>query len=300
MTHANSIDRIKIFDTSLRDGEQSPGFTMSAAQKLAFAHALAELGVDVIEAGFPNSSPADFGAVQAIAREVRGASIAALARCHPGDIEACARALDGAAAPRIHAFISTSPLHRQHKLNMSREQVIEHAIMGVELARRHVDDVEFSAEDAFRTEREFLVEVFDAAIAAGARTLNVPDTVGYATPAEIRGLFEYLRANVKGADGVVFSAHCHNDLGLAVANSLAAIEGGARQVECTINGIGERAGNAALEELVMAMKVRPGYFNADTGIDSTRLLDTSRLLSRITGIQVQRNKAIVGLNAFAH
>ena len=300
MTHANSIDRIKIFDTSLRDGEQSPGFTMSAAQKLAFAHALAELGVDVIEAGFPNSSPADFGAVQAIAREVRGASIAALARCHPGDIEACARALDGAAAPRIHAFISTSPLHRQHKLNMSREQVIEHAIMGVELARRHVDDVEFSAEDAFRTEREFLVEVFDAAIAAGARTLNVPDTVGYATPAEIRALFEYLRTNVKCADGVVFSAHCHNDLGLAVANSLAAIEGGARQVECTINGIGERAGNAALEELVMAMKVRPGYFNADTGIDSTRLLDTSRLLSRITGIQVQRNKAIVGLNAFAH
>ena len=183
---------------------------------------------------------------------------------------------------------------------MSREQVIEHATMGVELARRHVDDVEFSAEDAFRTEREFLVEVFDAAIAAGARTLNVPDTVGYATPAEIRALFEYLRANVKGADGVVFSAHCHNDLGLAVANSLAAIEGGARQVECTINGIGERAGNAALEELVMAMKVRPGYFNADTGIDSTRLLDTSRLLSRITGIQVQRNKAIVGLNAFAH
>ena len=300
MTHANSIDRIKIFDTSLRDGEQSPGFTMSAAQKLAFAHALAELGVDVIEAGFPNSSPADFGAVQAIAREVRGASIAALARCHPGDIEACARALDGAAAPRIHAFISTSPLHRQHKLNMSREQVIEHAIMGVELARRHVDDVEFSAEDAFRTEREFLVEVFDAAIAAGARTLNVPDTVGYATPNEIRALFEYLRAHVKGADCVVFSAHFHNDLGLAVANSLAAIEGGARQVECTINGIGERAGNAALEELVMAMKVRPGYFNADTGIDSTRLLDTSRLLSRITGIQVQRNKAIVGLNAFAH
>ena len=300
MTHANSIDRIKIFDTSLRDGEQSPGFTMSAAQKLAFAHALAELGVDVIEAGFPNSSPADFGAVQAIAREVRGASIAALARCHPGDIEACARALDGAAAPRIHAFISTSPLHRQHKLNMSREQVIEHAIMGVELARRHVDDVEFSAEDAFRTEREFLVEVFDAAIAAGARTLNVPDTVGYATPAEIRALFEYLRANVKGADGVVFSAHCHNDLGLAVANSLAAIEGGARQVECTINGIGERAGNAAMEELAMALKVRGAYYGADTGLDTRKLLATSRLLSRITGMQVQRNKAIVGLNAFAH
>ena len=168
-----------------------------------------------------NSSPADFGAVQAIAREVRGASIAALARCHPADIEACARALDGAAAPRIHAFISTSPLHRQHKLNMSRGQVIEHAVMGVELARRHVDDVEFSAEDAFRTEREFLVEIFDAAIQAGARTLNVPDTVGYATPAEIRALFEYLRANVKGADGVVFSAHCHDDPGLAVASASA-------------------------------------------------------------------------------
>ncbi|TXH63569.1 MAG: 2-isopropylmalate synthase [Thermomonas sp.] len=305
MTHATPTDRIRphhirIFDTSLRDGEQSPGFTMSGAQKIAFAHALADLGVDVIEAGFPNSSPADFAAVQAIAREVRGASIATLARCHPGDIEACARALDGAAAPRIHVFISTSPLHRQHKLNMSRAQVIEHAVMGVTLARKHVDDVEFSAEDAFRTEREFLVEVFDAAIEAGATTLNVPDTVGYATPNEIRALFEYLRAHVKGADCVVFSAHCHNDLGLAVANSLAAIEGGARQVECTINGIGERAGNAALEELVMALKVRGGWYGADTGINTPKLLDTSRLLSRITGIQVQRNKAIVGLNAFAH
>lgn len=300
MNPATSNDRIRIFDTTLRDGEQSPGFTMSAPQKIAFAHALAGLGVDVIEAGFPNSSPADFGAVHTIAREVRGASIAALARCHPGDIEACARALDGAAAPRIHAFISTSPLHRQHKLGMSRDEVIEHAIMGVELARKHVDDVEFSAEDAFRTEREFLVEVLDAAVAAGARTLNVPDTVGYATPTEIRALFEYLRANVKGAQGVVFSAHCHNDLGLAVANSLAAIEGGARQVECTINGIGERAGNAALEELVMALKVRGGWYAADSGIDTRRLLETSRLLSRITGIQVQRNKAVVGLNAFAH
>ena len=300
MNHASNNDRILIFDTTLRDGEQSPGFTMSAPQKIAFAHALADLGVDVIEAGFPNSSPADFGAVQTIAREVRGASIAALARCHPGDIEACARALDGAASPRIHAFISTSPLHREHKLNMSRDQVIEHAVMGVELARKHVDDVEFSAEDAFRTEREFLVDVFNAAVAAGARTLNVPDTVGYATPIEIRALFEYLRANVQGAEGVVFSAHCHNDLGLAVANSLAAIEGGARQVECTINGIGERAGNAALEELVMALKVRGGWYAAETGIDTPKLLETSRLLSRITGIQVQRNKAVVGLNAFAH
>ncbi|MCC7095784.1 MAG: 2-isopropylmalate synthase [Thermomonas sp.] len=292
--------RVRIFDTSLRDGEQSPGFTMSSAQKITFAHALADLGVDVIEAGFPNSSPADFRAVQTIAREVRATTIAALARCHPGDIEACARALDGAASPRIHAFISTSPLHRRFKLNMSREQVIEHAHRGVTLARTHVDDVEFSAEDAFRTEREFLVEVFNVAVAAGATTLNVPDTVGYATPDEIRALFQYLRANVKDADGVVFSAHCHNDLGLAVANSLAAIEGGARQVECTINGIGERAGNAALEELVMALKVRGGWFGVETGIDTPKLLETSRLLSRITGNQVQRNKAIVGLNAFAH
>ena len=292
--------RLRIFDTTLRDGEQSPGFTMNAEQKILFARALADLGVDTIEAGFPNSSPADFRAVQTIAREVRGASVAALARCHPADIEACGRSLQHAAAPRIHVFISTSPLHRRHKLGMSREQVVEHAAMGVSRARGYADDVEFSAEDATRTEREFLVEVFDAAVAAGARTLNVPDTVGYTTPAEIRALFEYLRANVKGADGVVFSAHCHNDLGLAVANSLAAIEGGARQVECTVNGIGERAGNAALEELVMALKVRGGWYAADTGIDTRRLLDTSRLLTRITGMQVQRNKAIVGLNAFAH
>lgn len=295
-----SKDHVRIFDTTLRDGEQSPGFTMSAAQKIAFAHALADLGVDVIEAGFPNSSPADFGAVQTIAKEVRNASIAGLARCHQGDIEACARALHDAAKPRIHVFISTSPLHREHKLNMSREQVIERTIMGVELARKYVDDVEFSAEDAFRTEHDYLVDVFSAAVAAGARTLNVPDTVGYATPDEIRELFRYLRAKVKGADDVIFSAHCHNDLGLAVANSLAAIEGGARQVECTINGIGERAGNAAMEELVMALKVRGGWYGVDTGIVTPKLLDTSRLLSRFTGIQVQRNKAIVGQNAFAH
>ncbi len=296
----NKPEPVRIFDTTLRDGEQSPGFTMNAEQKILFAHALADLGVDIIEAGFPNSSPADFNAVRIIAREVRGSTIAALARCHPADIEACASALQQAAAPRIHVFISTSPLHRQHKLGMSREQVIEHAIMGVSLARKHVDDVEFSAEDASRTEREFLVEVFNAAVEAGARTLNVPDTVGYGTPGEIRALFEYLRANVRGADNVVFSAHCHNDLGLAVANSLAAVEGGARQIECAINGIGERAGNAALEELVMALKVRGGWYDATTRIDTTRLLATSRLLSRITGIQVQRNKAIVGVNAFAH
>ncbi|HEY2345108.1 MAG TPA: 2-isopropylmalate synthase [Xanthomonadaceae bacterium] len=296
---------VVIFDTSLRDGEQSPGCSMTATQKLRFAHALADLGVDVIEAGFPASSPADLDAVRAIARDVRGSTIAALARCHAGDIEACAQALDGTARPRIHVFISTSPLHREHKLGLGKDEVLERAATGVRLARRYADDVEFSAEDALRTEPDFLVEVCNAALAAGARTLNIPDTVGYTTPAEIRALFEYLRANVvrhahHERDQVVFSAHCHNDLGLAVANSLAAIEGGARQVECTINGIGERAGNAALEELVMALNVRRNYFNAQTRIDTRRLVPTSRLLSRITGMNVQRNKAIVGQNAFAH
>ncbi|TWI10364.1 2-isopropylmalate synthase [Aerolutibacter ruishenii] len=293
-------DRVTIFDTSLRDGEQSPGCSMSAPQKLRFARALDELGVDVIEAGFPASSSADLEGVQAIAREVRNASIATLARCHDGDIDACARALEHAHKPRIHVFISTSPLHREHKLGLSRDQVLERAVMGVERARRYVDDVEFSAEDALRTEHDFLVEISSAAIAAGARTINIPDTVGYTTPAEIRALFEHLRVNVRDADRAVFSAHCHNDLGLAVANSLAAIEGGARQVECTINGIGERAGNCAMEELVMALNVRRGFYGAHTGIDTRRLVPTSRLLSHITGMAVQRNKAIVGQNAFAH
>lgn len=293
-------EHITIFDTSLRDGEQSPGCSMTAPQKLRFAHALAELGVDVIETGFPNSSEADVNATRAIAREIRTSTLAGLARCHVGDIEACAKALQDAAHPRIHVFISTSPLHREHKLNLNKEQVVERAVMAVELARKYVDDVEFSAEDALRTEPEFLVEICSAAIAAGARTLNIPDTVGYTTPQEIRSLFEYLKQNVRGADQVVFSAHCHNDLGLAVANSLAAIEGGARQVECTINGIGERAGNCAMEELVMALRVRPEYYGAQTRIDTRRLVPTSHLLTRITGMAVQRNKAIVGQNAFAH
>jgi 2-isopropylmalate synthase len=300
-TQPASSTPITIFDTTLRDGEQSPGCSMTAQQKLRFAHALSELGVNIIEAGFPASSESDLSACAEIARKVRNTTIAALARCHRSDIESCAKALEHATqAPRIHVFISTSPLHRQHKLNMSKEQVLEHAIMGVSLARRYVDDVEFSAEDALRTEPEFLAEICSAAVAAGARTLNIPDTVGYTTPSEIQTLFNYLRSNVKGAEQVVFSAHCHDDLGLAVANSLAAIEGGARQVECTINGIGERAGNCALEELVMALNVRNAYFNAHTRIDTQRLVPTSRLLTRITGMNVQRNKAIVGANAFAH
>jgi 2-isopropylmalate synthase len=296
----NAPARIAIFDTTLRDGEQSPGCSMTPKQKLRFAHALAELGVDVIETGFPASSDTDLGACAAIAREVRGATLAALARCHNGDIEACARALEAAEKPRIHVFISTSPLHREHKLGLSKEQVLERAATAVRLARSYVDDVEFSAEDALRTEPDYLAEVYSAALEAGARTLNIPDTVGYTTPGEIKALFEYLRANVRGAERAIFSAHCHDDLGLAVANSLAAIEGGARQVECTINGVGERAGNCALEELVMALEVRKAYFEAGTAIDTQRLVPTSRLLTRITGMSVQRNKAIVGANAFAH
>ena len=295
-----SSARIAIFDTTLRDGEQSPGCSMTANQKLRFAHALTELGVDIIETGFPASSESELAACAAIVRDVRGVTLATLARCHVGDIEACARALEDADRPRIHVFISTSPLHREHKLGMSKAEVLERAVMGVTLARRYVEDVEFSAEDALRTEPEFLAEICSAALAAGARTLNIPDTVGYTTPGEIRALFEYLRSHVRDADQAIFSAHCHDDLGLAVANSLAAIEGGARQVECTINGVGERAGNCALEELVMALQTRRAYFNAHTGIETTRLVPTSRLFTRITGMNVQRNKAIVGANAFAH
>jgi 2-isopropylmalate synthase len=295
-----TADRIHIFDTTLRDGEQSPGCSLRPAQKLVMARALAELGVDVIETGFPASSASDLEATRLIAAEIQRPRLCALSRCAPGDIEAAAKALEKARKPRIHVFISTSPLHREHKLGLSRQQVLDRAIEGVRLARRYVEDVEFSAEDALRTEEDFLVEVFGEAIAAGARTINVPDTVGYTTPEEIRGLFQRLIATVRGADRAVFSAHCHDDLGLAVANSLAAIEGGARQVECTINGIGERAGNAALEEIVMALRVRGARFGAGTGIDSRALLPASRLLSRLTGMTVQRNKAVVGANAFAH
>jgi 2-isopropylmalate synthase len=295
-----TADRIRIFDTTLRDGEQSPGCSLRPAQKLVMARALAELGVDVIETGFPASSVSDMEATAMIAAEIRQATLCGLSRCVPGDIEAAAKALEHARKPRIHVFISTSPLHREHKLGLSREQVLERAVEGVRLARTFVDDVEFSAEDALRTEEDFLVEVFGAAIAAGARTINVPDTVGYTTPEEIRGLFQRLIAGTPGADKAIFSAHCHDDLGLAVANSLAAIEGGARQVECTINGIGERAGNAALEEIVMALRVRGARYGVGTNIDSRALLPASRLLSRLTGMNVQRNKAVVGANAFAH
>jgi len=291
---------VRIFDTTLRDGEQSPGCSMSPQQKAVMARALAELGVDIIETGFPASSQSDCEAAALIARDLRETTLCVLSRCLPGDIETSARVLEAAARPRLHVFLSTSPLHREHKLRMSKDEVLVATARNVAHARRYVDDVEFSTEDGTRTEEDFLAEVIGVAIAAGATTINVPDTLGYTTPAEMRGLFQRLIATVPGARNVVFSAHCHNDLGMAVANSLSAIEGGARQVECTINGIGERAGNCAMEELVMALKVRGAYFEADTRIDTRLLVPTSQLLSRLVGMPVQRNKAIVGANAFAH
>jgi 2-isopropylmalate synthase len=297
---AADADRVRIFDTTLRDGEQAPGFSMDRRAKLRMAQALEALGVDVLEAGFPQASPDDFAAVAEIARTLRHTTACALSRCLPGDVDTTARALAKARRARIHLFLSTSALHRDHKLGMSRTQVIDAACAAIERAKGLCDEVEFSAEDAMRTEPEFLAQVFGAAIAAGASTLNAPDTVGYMTPDEIAARFAWLRANVVGAQHAVFSSHCHDDLGLAVANSLAAIGAGARQVECTLNGIGERAGNAALEEIVMALRVRNANFGVTTRIDTRRLVPTSRLLAQLTGQPVPRNKAVVGENAFAH
>ncbi len=296
----NDADRVRIFDTTLRDGEQAPGFSMDRRAKLRMAQALEALGVDILEAGFPQASPDDFAAVAEIARTLKTTTVCGLARCQSGDIDTTGRALEKAQRSRIHVFLSTSPLHREHKLRMSKAQVLDATVAAVERARQLCHEVEFSAEDALRTEPDFLAEVFSAAIAAGASTLNAPDTVGYTTPAEIAELFGYLRQHVQGADKVIFSSHCHDDLGMAVANSMAAIGAGARQVECTINGIGERAGNAAMEEIVMALKVRKPYFGVDTRIDTRKLYPTSRLLAQLTGQPVPRNKAIVGENAFAH
>jgi 2-isopropylmalate synthase len=299
-SNISSSNRIRIFDTTLRDGEQSPGCSMTPPQKLVMARALAELGADVIETGFPASSHSDREAMQLIARELREPTLAVLSRCLEGDIDVSLRALDGAARPRLHLFLSTSPLHREHKLRMNQQQVLESVRKHVGYAKRFIDEIEFSAEDATRTEIDFLAQVAEVAIAEGATTINLPDTVGFTTPDEIRAMFRKLIAEVPGAKDVVFSAHCHNDLGLAVANSLAAVEGGARQVECTINGIGERAGNCALEEIVMALKVRNAFYGFDAGIDTRRIVPTSQLLSRLVGMPVQRNKAVVGSNAFAH
>ena len=292
--------RIIIFDTTLRDGEQAPGFTMDVPDKVTMARALDALGADIIEAGFPIASPADAEAVSQVAREVRRPVIAALARCRTQDIEEAAKALAPAARKRIHTFIATSDLHLSRKLRITREACLDAAVSAVRLARQHTDDVEFSAEDATRSDRDFLCRVIEAVVREGCTTVNLPDTVGYGTPDETRSFFEDIRARVPNADRIIFSAHCHDDLGLAVANSLAAIQGGVRQVECTINGIGERAGNASVEEIVMALRVRSDLLPYTTAIETTGLYDASQLLTRLTSEPVQANKAIVGRNAFAH
>lgn len=296
----NSLRPVLIFDTTLRDGEQSPGASMNLREKLEVAQALSDLNVDVIEAGFPIASPGDFEAVKEISAVVHGTTICGLARCNDQDIDRAWDALKHAGSPRIHVFLATSAIHREFKLRMSREEIIARAISGVKRAAGYCDDIEFSPEDAARTEHDFLCEVVEAAIGAGATTINIPDTVGYAIPDQMATTISIIRNRVPNIDQAVLSVHCHNDLGLAVANSLAAVQAGAGQVECTINGIGERAGNCALEEIVMAMKTRSAVFNCVTQIQTERLVPTSRLVATITGIQVQRNKAIVGRNAFAH
>jgi 2-isopropylmalate synthase len=293
-------DRVIIFDTTLRDGEQAPGCSMTLREKLRVASALRDLRVDVIEAGFPAASPGDFDSVQAIASEISGPVICGLARCHADDIERTWNAVKPAGRPRIHVFLATSEIHRNYKLHMAKEEVIRRAVESVRLARSLCEDVEFSAEDASRTELSFLTEVVSAVIEAGAATVNIPDTVGYTVPGEFAGVFRHLIENVKSLGKTVLSVHCHDDLGMAVANSLAAVKAGARQIECTINGIGERAGNCALEEVVMALHTRGDYFGLATGVDTRRLYPTSRLVSSITGMHVPRNKAVVGDNAFAH
>ena len=291
---------IKIFDTTLRDGEQSPGVSLSVKEKLEIAKQLAKLEVDVIEAGFPIASEGDFKGVQKIAQEVKGPVIAGLARATKQDIDRAGEALKDAKKPRIHTFIATSPVHMKYKLKKSPQEVLESAVEAVKYAKTYTNDVEFSAEDAFRSDKDFLCEVFEAVIAAGATTINVPDTVGYATPLEFGGLIKYIKDNVPNINQAVISVHCHNDLGLAVANSLAAIENGAKQVECAVNGIGERAGNTALEEIALALNTRYDYFAKQTTLNLKEIARTSRLVSHLTGMEIQPNKAIVGKNAFAH
>jgi 2-isopropylmalate synthase len=297
---ARRSSRVVIFDTTLRDGEQSPGASMNLEQKLQVAKALRDVGVDVIEAGFAAASPGDLESIRAISRQVEGPIVASLSRCNKGDIDASWEALRDAPRRRCHVFLATSPIHRDFKLKLAKEEIIKRSVDGVKLARERFEDVEFSAEDAARTELEFLAEVVERAIEAGATTINVPDTVGYALPSTYADTIRYLKRHVRGIDGIVVSVHCHNDLGLAVANSLAGVLEGARQVECTINGIGERAGNASLEEIVMAIRTRHDVLDVHTNVKTERLYPTSRLVAQVTGLHVQRNKAIVGLNAFAH
>ncbi len=290
--------RITIFDTTLRDGEQSPGCSMNVQEKLRLAQQLDRLGVDVIEAGFPIASDGDFEAVQAISASVRRPIIAALARACRGDVDRAWQALQGAAHPRIHVFLATSDIHLRYKLRITREQCLEQARESVRHAKTLCADVEFSPEDATRSDQDFLCQVVEAVVAAGATTVNIPDTVGYTTPEEYGRLLRILRERVAGIDKVTISTHCHNDLGLAVANSLAGVQAGARQVECTINGIGERAGNASLEEIVMAMRVRPDRYPYETGVAGEHIYASSQMLAEITRVPVQPNKAITGRNAF--
>ena len=294
------MKRIKIFDTTLRDGEQSPGCSMNLSEKLEMARQLDRLGVDIIEAGFAIASPDDFKAVEAISQTVQNCTVASLARCTTGDIDAAWNAVKGAKYPRIHIFLATSDIHMEYKLKMSREQVLESIAKHVAYAKSYCEDVEFSCEDASRSEREFMSKCCETAINAGATTLNIPDTVGYSSPQEMFELITYLRENTPGIENVDISSHCHDDLGLAVANSLACLRAGATQVECTINGIGERAGNASLEEIVMALKTRAEYYQMETGVNTNQIYKSSKLLSNITGNPIAPNKSIVGANAFAH
>jgi len=293
-------ERVYIFDTTLRDGEQTPGVSLNTEEKLGIARQLAKLNVDVIEAGFPIASPGDFEAVKAIAREIKGPVICALARANKTDIDRAAEALEPAERKRIHTFIATSDIHLKYKLKKTRDEVLKLAVEAVKYAKQYSDDVEFSAEDASRSDLNFLCEVVEAAIEAGATVINIPDTVGYAVPAEFGDFITAIRQRVKKIDQVVLSVHCHNDLGLAVANSLAAIQAGANQVEVAVNGLGERAGNAALEEIVMALYTKQNYFNRKTGIRYQEIYRTSRMVSSLAGVQVQPNKAVVGKNAFLH
>ncbi|HEY2389365.1 MAG TPA: 2-isopropylmalate synthase, partial [Candidatus Binatia bacterium] len=295
-----TTNRVQIFDTTLRDGEQSPGASMNVEEKVAIAHQLEQLNVDVIEAGFAASSEGDFDSVRRVAETVTRPIVLSLSRTKEGDIERAIRAVEKAKRPGLHVFIATSDIHLKHKLMMSRQEVIDAAAWAVAFARKHLDYVEFSAEDASRSERDYLVQVFGEVIKAGARTLNVPDTTGYALPEQFGALFEHLIATTPGGAGVCWSAHCHNDLGMAVANSLAAVKAGARQVECTVNGLGERAGNTSMEEVVMALKTRADFFALETGIVTEQIYPASRLVSQITGIAIPINKPIVGENAFAH
>ncbi len=297
MTQTN---RVIIFDTTLRDGEQSPGAAMTKEEKIRIARQLEKLGVDVIEAGFAAASPGDWDAVNSIAKIITKSTVCSLSRAVENDIRKAGEAIAPAPNKRIHTFIATSPIHMEYKLKMKPKQVVEAAVKAVKIAKEYTDDVEFSCEDALRSEIDFLAEICGAVIEAGATTINIPDTVGYSIPYKTEEFFRELIAKTPGSDRVVWSAHCHNDLGLAVANSLAALKGGARQVECTVNGLGERAGNASIEEIVMALKVRSDLFGLETGIDTTQIVPSSKLVSTVTGYPVQPNKAIVGANAFAH